>query len=371
MSKLFSKKDQEYMNLALDLAAQGEGMVSPNPLVGAVLAKNGKIIGQGFHKKYGRAHAEIEAAKELSAKAIKGSTMYITLEPCVHFEGKKTGSCSEFIVSNGIKQVFIPHRDPNPNVNGAGIRFLRKNGVNVLVGLQEDRAQKLNEIYIKNMKSSIPFLALKIASSLDGKIATANKSSRWITSLESRKFVHGLRRKYDAIMTTSETVKYDNPHLGVRLGKKGRDPLRIVIDRSLKTDVSAKVYRDKNVLVVCSEFARAGRIGSFIDAGIDLLKIPGREFSLSDTMNQLYKMGIMSVLVEAGGRFAASLLKERLVDRCYYFVAPKFIGEDGVCAVGGLGIREVRKFLFLKDVLVREVGGDVLVEGRVMYGDSR
>jgi len=356
----FSEADGRFMKRALELAQKGLGHVSPNPAVGAVLVKNGKIIGEGYHKKAGFAHAEVEALKGVSAKAAKGATMYVTLEPCSH-ENKRTPPCTKFLISKGIKMLVAAVRDPNKFVNGEGLRQLARAGVKVQEGLLSEEAAKLNEVFFYAVTRALPFIVLKMALSIDGKVATANGDSKWISNDSSRKYAHQMRSTYDAVMTSSATVLKDDPHLGVR-GQAGRDPLRIIVDRSLKTKLSAKVYRDKKALVITTTLAAPNKISSFKKAGIDVTVYPSI-FNLKTLLKDLYKKGINSVMIESGGIFGTAFIREKLVNKCLFFIAPKLIGADGVPAVRNLGISRVAKASMLRNVSHTLFGEDVLIEG--------
>lgn len=358
MSKKFSALDRDFMQQALDLASKGAEKVSPNPMVGAVVVKKGKVLGQGYYRRYGGPHAEVNALRGVSAKALRGATLYVTLEPCVVFEGKKTGSCSELLVKNGFRRVVVAGKDPHPAVAGRGLRFLRRHGVDVLVGLEREQARQLNRVYEKNVTTSLPYVALKLAHTLDGRIACADGSSRWITGKEARRQVHELRASFDAVLTTSTTVNVDDPHLGVRHGK-GKDPLRIVIDRSLTTSPQAQVYRDDNVLLVSEKSPTVAYRG-------EALRISSGE-TLHNVFHALFTRGISKVLIEAGGTFAASILREQLVDYSYAFVAPKFLGGDGIAAMQSLNIKHVTGAICLENMATGVVGHDILVEGTVRY----
>lgn len=344
------------MGIALELARKGVGKTLPNPMVGAVAVKGGKIIGKGYHRAFGRPHAECGALRGVPS----GATLYVSLEPCMKFEGKKTPSCSELLLKKGVRRVYVAHEDPNPEVSGKGIAWLRRHGVEVHVGLESNAAQVLNCVYLKNVSSALPFIAVKMASSLDGRIATSTGASRWITGDSSRKHVHQLRSEFDALLTTSKTVIADNPHLTVR-HVKGSNPLRIVLDRSLKTDADARVYKDKNVLLVTSARKKA----EFTDKGVEILKVPS--FDLHDIFHTLYLRGIHSVLVEAGGTFVSSLFQEKLVDYSYTFLAPLFLGSKGVPSVQALKVKELHEAVKLESIKSQMFEHDILVEGFVRY----
>ncbi len=289
-----------FMNKCLELAKLSEGQVSPNPLVGCVIVNdNGEIIAQGRHEKYGEAHAEQNALCLASEKA-KGSTLFVNLEPCNHYG--KTPPCAKLIVEAGIKKVVIGTRDINKTAMG-GIEYLKQNGVEIEVGILEEECRKLNEIFFFSLQNKRPFIAIKTATTLDGKIAAQDNSSKWITSDKAREEVQRLRNKYDGILTTSKTVKIDNPSLTCR-AENGRNPIRIVIDRKNELDKTYKIFNDD---------------------GTKVLKLSGE---LPEIMETLFNENIKSVLVEAGGTFNGALLKAGYVDKIYQFIAPKILGNN-------------------------------------------
>ncbi|HLG25968.1 MAG TPA: bifunctional diaminohydroxyphosphoribosylaminopyrimidine deaminase/5-amino-6-(5-phosphoribosylamino)uracil reductase RibD, partial [Candidatus Gracilibacteria bacterium] len=269
MSKTADFPPLEAMNMALQLALKGKSRVSPNPMVGAVLVKGGKILATGYHRRFGGMHAEEDLLTKVKKRQLKNATLYVSLEPCVSFKGKKRGSCCELLIKKGVTKIVIAMKDPNPSIHGRGVILLRKAGVQVDIGLLGPEAMSLNEVYCKNITTGLPYVVLKAAVSLDGRIATAGGDSRWITSHASRVAVHRLRAQFDALLTTSSTVIADNPHLGVR-HVRGRDPFRVILDPLLKTSPSALVYRDQNVLVVATR-PPASKLLSFKKRGIEIL----------------------------------------------------------------------------------------------------
>ncbi len=349
------------MRRALDLARKGRLKVPPNPMVGAVLVKNGKIISEGYHEFYGGPHAEVNALMNLSKKQIRGATLYVTLEPCCFYG--KTPPCTNFLLSSGISDLVLAMRDPNPLVSGKGISHLRKNGVNVRVGVLGEEAHRLNKVFIKNITISLPYLSIKLGVTLDGKIATLSKRSKYITNELSRKYVHRLRAQTDAILTTSETVLRDDPHLGVRL-VKGKDPLRVVIDSTLRTSRSSQVYRDNHVLVATTFRSSALARRSFAGDGIDLLVYRSTSVPLKKLLQDLYQRGISRVMVEAGSGLTTSLLKEGLADSLVLFFAPILLGQ-GLPWVQNLGICDLDDALRLRDVEYRRFGDDMMISGSI------
>ena len=341
------------------MAIKGRGLTGVNPIVGAVLVKDGRIVGEGCHIKSKRDHAEIVALDGLSLAVTKGSTLYVTLEPCCHRD-KQTPPCTDRIIESGISKVVVGAIDPNPKVNGKGLEILKRAQINVVIkplGIQYDR---LNEFYCKSIRTSLPYITIKHAISLDGKIAAADGSSRWISNEKSRREVHKLRKLYDAVLTTAVTVNSDNPELSVRM-VKGRDPKRIVIDWTLDSNVNAKVYRDTNVIVFTGMESSPEKIAEFKLRGIDVVRFDQNK-GLNALMAKLYADGIGSVLVEAGGRFAAKLLKENLADKLIYFIAPLLLGSEGIDTVGNLHVRSMNNALKGQFLKVRRFGSDVMVE---------
>lgn len=324
-----------YMQKCIELARRGEGMVSPNPLVGCVIVNdNGKIISQGWHEKFGEAHAEQNALKLAGDKA-NGATLFVNLEPCNH-QGH-TPPCAQLITKAGIKRVVIGTLDKNPVAHG-GIETLKEAGIEIITGVLEDECKKLNEIFFFSLNHSRPFVAIKTATTLDGKIATQTGSSKWITSEKSREEVQRLRNRYDAILTTSKTVKTDNPSLTCRL-EGGRSPIRIVIDRHNELDKNYKIFNDD---------------------GTEIIKFSGETTEL---MNFLYEKGIKSVLVEAGGTYCGELIKNGVVDKIYQFIAPKLLGdESGISWARGFDVKNINNAKNFKIVNIKSFPPDVMFE---------
>ncbi len=303
-----------YMKKCIELARLGEGNTSPNPLVGCVvLNKNGKIISSGYHKKYGGNHAERDALLKLK-NGEEGGTLIVNLEPCSHFG--KTPPCADLIIERKIKKVIIGMRDVNPIVSGNGIKKLKNAGIEVIEGVLEDECKKLNEIFIKNHTQKKTFIALKTATTLDGKIATSSGSSKWITSENARAEVKKIRKRYDAILTSSSTVIADNPTM--------EHKTKIILDRTLKTDFeNSNIYKSGKIYVFYSSAQTPPKIG-----GITFIPAPevNNKLDLEYIFNKLYDLKIMSVLVESGGKLNGEVLK--YVDKIYHFIAPKITGDN-------------------------------------------
>ncbi|MGE5404603.1 MAG: bifunctional diaminohydroxyphosphoribosylaminopyrimidine deaminase/5-amino-6-(5-phosphoribosylamino)uracil reductase RibD [Candidatus Saccharibacteria bacterium] len=356
-----------YMQRALQLAALALGRTSPNPVVGSVVVKDGKIIGEGYHKKAGTPHAEVLALQE-AGEAARGASLYVTLEPCDH-KGK-TPPCTQAIINAGIKKVFVATLDPNPLVSGKGIKRLREAGIEVCTGLLEREAQELNEFFFKYITQGKPFLALKTAMSIDGKIATRNGDSRWVTNEKSRLFVHELRDTYDAILVGVGTILRDDPMLNTRLPKNdARSPVRLVIDGRLETPIASQVVRtahkQKTIMYTCSRAEKA-RIEELKSLGVEVVVLgeqPGR-IPLEEVLKDVAQKGLMSVLLESGGRINAYAIENKLVDKVYWFIAPKIIGgETAMSPVAGTGIDHMHNALKLNNIRVRNFDDDLLVVG--------
>lgn len=347
-----------YMRYALVLAKKGMGTTSPNPMVGAVLVKDGKVVGKGYHRRKGEAHAEKVAIREAGDRS-KGGTLYVTLEPCVHFGS--TSPCTDEIIRAGIKKVYIATIDPNPIVDGRGIKKLLEKGVDVEVGLCEKEAVILNETYNKYIKTKEPFVIMKAAITLDGKIATHTYQSRWITCDKSRKVVHKLRSSVDAVLVGLNTVIVDDPLLTTRL-VKGKDPKRIVLDSKFSVPSSAKVLGDGCVIATTS--SRVRRIAA------EVWRLPadrdGR-VDLESLLKEAGGKGITSILVEGGRAVFTSFLKRNLFDKFYLSVANKILGEIGVSLVGALDCKDLGDAMKLKFTSVRRTGTDLFITAYPLF----
>jgi diaminohydroxyphosphoribosylaminopyrimidine deaminase/5-amino-6-(5-phosphoribosylamino)uracil reductase len=368
-------KDKKFMQRALNLAEKARGMTSPNPMVGAVIVKNGKVISEDYHKKAGEPHAEALAIVKSGGKA-KGSILYVTLEPCCHLD-KRTPPCTKAIINSGIKKVFIAMKDPNPKVSGKGIEELKKHGIEVVSEILEDKAKKLNEAYIKYITTRTPFVILKTAMTLDGKIATPEGQSKWITGEKARMVVHQMRGSVDAILTAVGTVKADNPELTVRLGAKGKrqkvkNPIRIVIDPDLKTPIDYKIFNVPPETIVVTKKQTTGNrqkaIGqkrkTLIDRGIKIIEYEGKRVDLKWLMKRLGETGITSVMIEGGSSLNAYALHDGIVDKVAFFIAPKIIGgRDSIPAIGGKTFRRLEDAFRLRDMKIKRVGDDLMIEG--------
>ncbi len=355
------------MRRALALAARGRGRTSPNPMVGAVAVKRGRVVGEGYHRKAGGPHAEVWALRDAGSSA-SGATMYVSLEPCSHHG--RTPPCTEAIIESGVARVVVGCRDPNPLVNGAGIRRLARAGIEVETGVMEAEARRLNEAYGKHITTGLPFVALKAAMSLDGKIATVRGESKWITGERARAAAHRLRSRHDAVMVGVGTVLADDPLLTVRRSR-GRTPLRVVADSRARTPPTARLLGadERPPVVAVTRLAPKARVRRLERGGANVWTVGSRagKVNLRSLMKRLGGEGVQSVLVEGGGTLAAGVLAGGLVDRVYFFVAPRLIGgARALSPVEGAGVARLSEAWRLKSVRVRRVGEDLLISGDVV-----
>ncbi len=359
--------DSAYMQKALKLAAKGKGRTSPNPMVGALIVKDGKIIAEGYHKKAGTPHAEIVALKKAGAQA-KGADLYVTLEPCCHTE-KKTPPCTRSIVDSGISRVIAAMTDPNPKVSGKGMRELRMAGIKTKTGVLKSEARTLNEAFIKYITERQPFTVLKIAQSLDGKIATSKGESKWITGAKARERVHELRNELDSIMVGIGTIQADNPSLDCR-SRGGNNPYRIIVDSSLQIPLNSKVltYDDNKTIIATTDKASRSKVARITKLGANILFINSKQgrVDLRHLMKELGKLDIMSVLIEGGSSVSAAALTSKIVDKVMFFVAPKIIGgTDSFSSVGGSSPSLLKNALQLRDLHAEQFGEDILLEAYI------
>jgi len=344
------------MQKTLLLAKKGLGRTYPNPVVGAVIIKNGAVIGSGYHHQAGVAHAEIEALRSCKAST-RGAILYVNLEPCAH-QGK-TPPCVDAIIAAGISQVVCATLDPNPLVSGKGVAYLRRAGLKVTVGLLEPQTKALNEAYFMFHTEHRPFIAIKFAASLDGKIATASHDSKWITNKTARDYARKLRGHYQAVLVGVNTVIQDNPHLG-----SYHDPLRIILDSSLRTPLESQVFRDSNVLIVTTKRAPAENLQAFASKNITVLQLPSQQIKLESLLKELAKRDIVSIFVEGGGSVLGSFVDKQLVDRLYAFYGPLIIGgQASIPAVAGEGAAQVAQSLQLNRLRVRRFDDTFLISG--------
>jgi len=363
-----SDLDIWHMRRALELAVQGQGHVEPNPMVGCVIVEGAEVIGQGWHRRFGQPHAEIEAL-QLAGDRAAGATMIVTLEPCCH-QGK-TPPCTRAIIDAGISRVVVAQRDPFPEVGGRGVAQLEAAGIEVAVGVLEAEARKLNAPYLKLLETGRPWIIAKWAMTLDGKTATATGSSRWISNPESRRIVHALRGRVDAIMVGRRTVKQDDPLLTAR-PPGPRTALRVVADTHASLDSESQLVRtaqDVPVLVAAGPEAPKVDRDRLAASGCEVFVCEGASPAdrLGTLLDELGRRRMTNVLVEGGGRLAGSLLDERQIDEVHVFVAPKLVGgAEAPTPVAGHGLGQMSQALLLDEVQVEQVGSDVYLHGRVV-----
>ena len=358
-----------FMQRALKLARQAKGRTSPNPLVGAVIVKDGKVIGEGYHQKAGTPHAEVHALNAAGENA-KGATLYTTLEPCCHWG--RTPPCTEALIRASIAEVYIAAVDPNPSVAGNGVRQLEKAGICVHVGVCQQEAEKLNEVHTKYIQTGLPFVILKFAMSLDGKIATATGESQWITSEASRQRGHEIRDEVDAILVGRGTVERDNPALTTRLqGRHGQDAIRIVMDSHARTPTDARIFNVESiagVIVAVTPEAPSENVEALEKSGAEVITVPeayGNQVCFKRLMEILGKREITSVLIEGGGEVNASAIAAGIVDKVMCFVAPIIIGgRNAPEPIGGEGFPSLTDVPHLRGVHITQIpDSDFLIEG--------
>ncbi|MDR8392690.1 bifunctional diaminohydroxyphosphoribosylaminopyrimidine deaminase/5-amino-6-(5-phosphoribosylamino)uracil reductase RibD [Aliifodinibius sp. S!AR15-10] len=369
----FSKTDRKWMQLALEIAERGAGYVSPNPMVGCVIVSNdGKKIGQGYHERYGQAHAEVNALQQVKNEAnLEGATIYVTLEPCAHHG--QTPPCCEMLGELPIKRVVVAMEDPTKKVGGKGIKYLRQKGITVEVGLMENEARDLNEFFLHFHQFERPFVTLKIAQTADGYIAAPDGDSQWISGQTAREQVHRWRSRYDAVMVGRNTARLDNPRLTVR-HVEGRQPRRIVIDgpMDLPDDLNlfTDQYEEKTIIVTHNREKYQNEADPMLNMlqsnyfrGKTLLvpEVDGHS-DLESAMKELAELEVTSILVEAGQSLATALIKQRLVDKLELFISPKLLG-GGTRSLLGLGINHMKEIIELRDETWRQVGDDLLLTG--------
>ena len=357
--------DESYIQLAIEIAKKGEGSVSPNPLVGCVIVKDNRIIGAGYHQKFGEDHAEINAINS-TAESLEGSTLYVNLEPCSHYG--KTPPCVDRIIKEKIKRVVIGTLDLNPLVSGNGVKALKKAGIDVKVGVLDKECVELNKFFFKFIKNKIPYVSLKAAQTLDGMIADKNKNSRWISSNESRKYVHWLRARFDAILIGSETARIDNPKLTVRM-VDGRNPYRVVLDTNLKLSYNLNLFKynvDKKTVVVSSDHnkSKLTKINKLKKLGVEILFLKPNDqgrIPLKKVLKELSKLHITSVLVEGGSKIYSAFIKQKLFDDIYLFVSPIILG-NGLNTFADFKTNKLGAAAKLNIKRTQNIGDDVLIE---------
>lgn len=354
-----------YMKRAIELAYKGAGYVSPNPMVGAVIVKNGKIIGEGYHQKYGSNHAEVNAL--LSAtEDVTGAEMYVTLEPCSHYG--HTPPCAKTIVEHKIKKVYVGSSDPNPKVAGKGIEILKNGGVEVETGVMEKECNAINPIFFKFISTKLPYVVMKSAMTLDGKISAYTGDSKWVTNEKSRQLVHQLRHNLKGIMVGINTVLRDNPQLNCRI-ENGVNPTRIIVDSNLRIPLDANVLKLENndkCIVTTTTNCDIHKKEQLINMGIDIIETTplDNKVDLKELMIKLGEKDIDSILLEGGGNLNFSMLQNKLVDKVMCFVAPKIIGGDkSKTPVEGVGIEKMNDAINIKNIEVKNIDNDILISG--------
>lgn len=364
--------DEKYMHSALELAVKGKGNVNPNPMVGAVIVKDSKIIGEGYHMFYGKEHAEINALKN-ATEDVTGSTIYVTLEPCSHYG--KTPPCVDEIIKNKISKVVVGCLDPNPLVSGNGVKKLIENGIEVVVGVLENECKQINEVFIKYISQKMPFVIMKCAMSLDGKIATTLGESKWISCEASRREVHKLRNEVSGIMVGVETVIKDNPELTCRL-ENGKNPIRIIVDSKLRVPIESKVVQEVDIaktIIATTENEDKDKLKLLIEKGIEIVvtKSKNKRVDLKDLMTKLGEKNIDSILLEGGASLNFSALQEDIVDKVQIYIAPKIIGGTRAkTPVGGSGVDILEQAFKLENLETKTIGDDILIEGYLRRGDK-
>ncbi len=365
-----TETDEKYMREALRQARKGLGRTSPNPAVGAVIVRDGKIIASGYTKPAGGNHAEVEALAKMSGRARNDDVLYVTLEPCNHHG--RTPPCTEAILKKGLKKVRVGMRDPNPKVTGGGCEFLAQRGVEVKSGILEPECRKVNESFTKFVLTGRPFVVAKSALTLDGWVATSSGHSQWVTNEKSRQFVHQLRDRLDGVLVGVGTVLADDPSLTTRLKRgRGRDPVRIIVDTHLRTPDGAKVLNSESsseTIMVVGPDVQTEHLRRIEKKGVSILTCPTKQDRIDPgvLLDLLGGMDITSLLVEGGAAIMGSLISEGLIDKFYIFKAPKILGgDDGIPMARGSGPRKMDAALRLKNIKIRRFDDDILIEGDV------
>ena len=346
--------DENFMKLALELAKKRKGYTHPNPTVGAVVVKNGKILGLGYHEKAGKPHAEVVAISQ-AGKEAKGSTLYVTLEPCTHFG--RTPPCTDLIIKSGIKRVVVATLDPNPLVSGKGVERLKKAGIDVSVGILEKEAREINEDFFTYITKKRPYITLKWAQTLDGKLATEEGKSKWISSFESRKYAHKLRLEATAVLVGVNTVIKDDPQLTVRYIHSQKQPTRIILDPELKVPLNAKVLNTEEAKTLIITQKNNEKVNKVKEKGAEVLIIG--DYLIENILKELYKREIMHVLVEGGAFTLSRFLEKKIFDRICVFIAPKIMGRGKSV---DFEIRDIEEMEKVKKRKVKILNGDIFVE---------
>jgi diaminohydroxyphosphoribosylaminopyrimidine deaminase / 5-amino-6-(5-phosphoribosylamino)uracil reductase len=353
--------DQDFMKLAIELAKSAKGQTNPNPIVGAVVVKDGQIVGMGAHLKAGEPHAEVHAIRMAGEKA-KGSTVYVTLEPCSHYG--KTPPCADLLIDRKVKRVVIATMDPNPLVAGKGIKKLKDAGIQVDVGLLKEEADKLNEVFYHYIQTKTPYVTIKSAASLDGKTATVTGDSKWITSEAARMDVHKYRHQHDAILVGVNTIIADNPHLTTRLPSGGKNPVRIILDTNLRTPLEANIVTDGEAptWIITGSHVPEDRFQPYLKKHVKIIKMEEEKIRIPSLMKLLGENGISSLFVEGGSEVISSFINVGAVNQIITYIAPKIIGgREAPTVVGGKGFEKMADVLQLNIQSVEQIGEDIKI----------
>lgn len=368
MEGIMHKNAEYYMAKALELSKRAIGYTSPNPMVGCIVVKDGKIIGEGYHERYGELHAERNALNNCKEDPA-GATLYVTLEPCCHYG--KTPPCTEIIIEKRIKKVVIGAMDPNPKVGGNGVSILKEHGIEVKIGVLEKECLEVNEVFFHYITTKMPYVVMKYAMTLDGKIATCTGSSKWITSEAAREHAHGLRKQYKAILVGIETVIKDNPMLNCRI-VDGVNPIRVICDHKLRIPMDSNIIKTAKEIPTMIAYSDSNEEKEELlrRKGIELIKIPINEsmskMSLAVLMEKLGERGIDSVLIEGGGNIHGSALEEKIVQKVYAYIATKLVGgKNALTPIAGNGIQEMKDAIQLVDTKIFPLGNDFVVVGKI------
>ena len=361
--------DQYFMQMALDLAVKGEGFTSPNPMVGAVVVKDGRVVGSGYHQMVGGPHAEVNAI-DAAGKLTEGATLYVTLEPCNHTG--RTPPCTRKILEAGIKRIVVAMIDPNKDVTGGGAEHLEQQGIRITTGVCREQARKLNEGFVKFVRTRRPFVMAKCAATLDGRIATRSGDSKWVTGDKSRQFVHRLRHAVDGILVGINTVRADNPSLTTRLPDGGgKDPVRIILDTHLAIPPAAGLLRQESAadtILVAGKGVAPDKQAAFEKDGIRVIQseLKNGLIDMDALMDQLGALGLTSLLIEGGSRVLTSAFSAGIVDKVFFFYAPKILGgDDGIPICSGPGPELMNQSIPVNNINIRRFGDDVMIEGYI------
>ena len=360
--------DEAYMRRALELAEKGRGWTNPNPMVGAVIVKEGRIIGEGYHERFGELHAERNALKNCTEDP-KGATVYVTLEPCCHHG--KTPPCTDALIESKIGKVVVGMPDVNPIVAGNGVKILEEHGIEVVTGVLEEECRRLNRIFIKYMTQKLPYVVMKYGMTMDGKIATVSGLSKWITGESSRENVHRTRHALMGIMVGVGTVIADDPMLDCRLPEGGKNPVRIICDSNLRTPMDSKIVKTASDIrtIIATVSGDASRIKEYESRGCEVVRTSENrgKTNLKELMSVLGEKGIDSILLEGGAQLNFSALEARIVDEIHTYIAPKMFGGDAKTPVGGAGIENIDDAVILRPVNITKFDDDIFIESEVKY----